>query len=168
MATKKTNKQIRAEALIEGREQGARELAARMERPADSEAVSPKRERELFWASDLEPHQADALWGPHTPESLLAGLTAMGVGQQVMGRVLQTAMQRGITAETLAMGLSPQQVSQLVYPVRWEMLDQGGRVELPDQVTWAERHARLGPPEPKAEPVAVPVEAPVAQGQTRP
>lgn len=51
-----------------------------------------------------------------------------------------------------AQGKTPKEISQALYPHRWELLSAGGRITLEEQVKWAEHHARLGPPEGTPEP----------------
>ena len=44
-------------------------------------------------------------------------------------------------------GKRPDEISKALYPHRWKILNANGRIKLKQQVEWAERMLRLGPPE---------------------
>lgn len=128
MADSMSSRDILARVMRDGRKVLVPHLAEMLQREA-IETVESKNERKLFWERAVTPEQEAQMW--------LGEMAARGITELVPG-----------SPEAADIGLK---ISKSVYPARWDMMSGEGRQHASEQAMWAWKHAKQGPPEPKAD-----------------
>ena len=123
-----STRDILAQVMHDGKKTLVPILAEMLKRKKIAE-VEPSEERRRFWQRALSPEQEALLW---RQEAATRGLTELVPG----------------SPEVADIGLK---LSKQVYPDRWDMAGGEGRDTESAQAEWSARHARRGPPTPKAE-----------------
>jgi hypothetical protein len=119
---------ILARTMKDGRDVLIPHIAEMLRREGIAEVPSDE-ERRRFWQAALTDEQEQQMWAQ--------AMIARGITQLIPG-----------SPEAIDIGLG---IAKAKYPDRFDMMGQEGRDHASQQALWAMRHAKAGPPTPKAD-----------------